>query len=87
VVITKKPKAGYYAQVNAPDNSAEAEKIAKKLQGSGFPVVIESASTKGKTFYRVLVGPEQNKVQAERLLGQLKGEKYIKGSPFIKSVK
>lgn len=87
VVITKKPKAGYYAQVNAPDSSAEAEKIAKKLQGSGFPVVIESASTKGKTFYRVLVGPEQNKVQAERLLGQLKGEKYIKGSPFIKSVK
>ncbi len=87
IAITKKPKAGYYAQVNAPDNAQEAEKFGRKLQESGFPVVIESATSNGKSFYRVLVGPEDNKVQAERLLGQLKGEKYITAKPFIKSFK
>jgi len=84
IPVTKKLKKGYYAQVQAPKSVDEAEQVARKLRDSGFPVVIESAGSGSQSFYRVLVGPEEKKVQAERLIGQLKSEKYIKGSPFLK---
>ena len=86
IAVTKKLKKGYYAQVQAPKTVEEAEQTARKLRDSGFPVVIESANSGGQSFYRVLVGPEDKKVQAERFLGQLKSEKYLKGTPFIKPV-
>lgn len=86
IAITKKLQKGYYAQVQAPQSSDEAEGIASKLRDSGFPVAIEAAAKNGQTYYRVMVGPEQKKVQADRLIGQLKGEKYIKGTPFIRAV-
>ncbi len=77
---------GYFAQVSAPKKLAEAEAVAKKLKRSGFPVVVESASVNGQSFYRVLVGPEENKVQAERLVGQLQSESFLAGKPFIRKV-
>jgi cell division septation protein DedD len=79
--------SGYFAQVAAPKKMNEAQGIAQKLKRSGFPVVIEPASVAGQSFYRVLVGPEENKVQADRLVGQLKGESYIAGAPFIRKLK
>jgi cell division septation protein DedD len=79
--------SGYFAQIAAPKTISEAEGIAKKLKRSGFPVVVEPTSVAGQSFYRVLVGPEQNKVQADRLVSQLKGESYISGTPFIRKVK
>ena len=66
---------------------SDAQSIVQKLKRSGFPAVIEPASVSGQSFYRVLVGPEENKVQADRLVGQLKSESYIAGAPFIRKVK
>lgn len=86
-LVRKVLPSGYFAQVAAPKKVSEAEAIAGKLKRSGFPVVVESASVAGQGFYRVLVGPEQNKVQADRLVAQLKSEKYISGKPFIRKVK
>jgi cell division septation protein DedD len=86
-LVRKVIPSGYFAQVAAPKKLAEAESIAGKLKRSGFPVVVESASVAGQGFYRVLVGPEQNKLQADRLVSQLKSEKYIAGNPFIRRVK
>lgn len=86
IPVTKKLQKGFYAQVQAPESIDEAEALARKLKDSGFPVAIEAAAKNGQTFYRVMVGPETKKVQADRLVGQLKGEKYIKGTPFIRSV-
>lgn len=86
-LVRKVVPTGYFAQVAAPKKLSEAEGIANKLKRSGFPVLVESASVAGQSFYRVLVGPEQNKVQADRLVGQLKGESYIQGDPFIRRVK
>lgn len=86
VVKTVVP-SGYFAQIAAPKTISEAEGIAKRLKRSGFPVVVEPTSVAGQSFYRVLVGPEQNKVQADRLVSQLKGESYISGTPFIRKVK
>lgn len=86
-LVRKVVPSGYFAQVAAPKKVTDAEKIAGKLKRSGFPVVVESASVAGQGFYRVLVGPEQNKVQADRLVSQLKGESYLVGDPFIRRVK
>lgn len=85
--VTKKVPPGYFVQVAAPKTLKEAEGVAKKLRGSGFPVVIEDFSTGKSPYFRVLVGPEDNKVQAERLVGQVKRESYISGKPFIRQSK
>jgi cell division septation protein DedD len=85
--VTKKVPPGYFVQVAAPKTLKEAEVVAKRLKGSGFPVMIEDFSTGKSPYFRVLVGPEDNKVQAERLVGQVKRESYISGKPFIRQSK
>lgn len=87
VSVVKRLPKGYFAQVAAPKTRAEAEDLAKKIRKSGFPVVVEDNSTGRSPFFRVMVGPEDNKVQADRMLGQLKREKYLSGKPFIREVK
>ncbi len=79
--------SGYFAQVAAPKNLSDAESVARKLKKSGFPVIVEVANVRGEEYYRVLVGPEQNRVHADRLVGQLRSERYLSGPPFIRQVK
>jgi hypothetical protein len=86
-LVRKVVPSGYFAQVAAPKKLGEAEAIAGKLKRSGFPVVVESASVAGQSFYRVLVGPEQNKARADILVSQLKSESYLAGDPFIRKFK
>ncbi len=86
-MVRKVVPSGYFAQIAAPKTLNEAEAIAKKLKRSGFPVVVEPTAVAGQSFFRVLVGPEENKVQADRLVSQLKGESFISGTPFIRKVK
>ncbi len=77
---------GFFAQVAAPKRIAEAQDVARRLKRSGFPVVIETAHVRGEDYFRVLVGPEENKVQADRLVDQLKREAYLSGSAFLRRV-
>jgi cell division septation protein DedD len=79
--------SGYFAQVAAPKNLSDAESVARKLKKSGFPVVVEVASVRGEEYFRVLVGPEQNRVHADRLVDQLRSERYLSGPPFVRQVK
>lgn len=79
--------AGYFAQVAAPKRLTEAQDVARRLKRSGFPVVIETAHVRGEDYFRVLVGPEDTKVQAERLVDQLKRESYLSGTAFLRKVK
>lgn len=78
---------GFYVQVAAPKRLQDAEKLAMRLQKSGFPVAVEAASVGKQKFYRVLVGPERSNLYADRLLGQLHTEKYIPTDPFIREVR
>ena len=61
--------------------------MATMLSSSGFPVVIEKAMVRGQTYYRVLVGPEDDRTRGEILLGQVKRERYLTGQPFIRMIK
>lgn len=78
---------GWFAQVAAPTKLKDAEGVASQLKKNGFRVVIETAKVRGDEYYRILVGPEGNKQQAELLVQQLKRESYLSGSPFIRMVK
>ncbi|NMC63038.1 MAG: SPOR domain-containing protein [SAR324 cluster bacterium] len=78
---------GWFAQVAAPKELKDADAIALKLRKSGFTVVVETAKVRGENYYRILVGPENTKETADRLLGQLKRETYLQGEPFVRMVK
>lgn len=80
-------KRGWFAQVAAPKKKSDADALTSKLKASGFPVSIETAEVRGENYYRVMVGPEENRDQADRLLLQLKRESYLKSSPFLRMVK
>ena len=78
---------GWFAQIIAPRSQQEADSITSKLRSSGFSVVIENATVRGENYYRVLVGPEETRQQAERLISQLRREPYVKSDPFLRMVK
>ncbi len=78
---------GWYAQVAAPKTQEDAVALAKQLKGAGFAVCIEKAAVRGEQYFRLVVGPEDNRQQAERLIGQLKRESAVKGDPFLRAVK
>ena len=82
--VTKK---GWYAQVAAPKSKQDADAMSFKLRNNGFMTAIESANVNGDTYFRILVGPEDTRSQAERLVDQLKRESYISGAPFIRNMK
>lgn len=75
---------GWYAQVAAPKRLGEAEGLAARLKRSGFPVLIERANVRGEEYFRVVVGPEKDRVQVDRLIGQVKREGF---EPFPRAVK
>lgn len=78
---------GWFAQVAAPKKREDADTMARQLKDSGFKVVIESAQVRGEAYFRILVGPESNREQADRLLQQLKRESYLKSDPFVRMVR
>ena len=79
--------AGWYAQVAAPKKLPEAQQIAKSLKKAGFAVLIENAHVRGEDYYRVVVGPEDGRVQADRLVDQLKRESSLSAQPFVRRVR
>ena len=85
--ISKAAKSGWYAQVAAPTSKSEADSLASQLRNNGFRVVIESAQVRGDSYYRILVGPEENRAQADALVKQLSRESYLNGAPFIRMIK
>jgi len=78
---------GWYAQVAAPPTEEAANQLVKKLRASGFEVALEKAEVRDEHYYRVLVGPEQSRELANRMLQELKRETYIRSEPFIRMVR
>jgi len=85
--IKKNLPKGWFAQVGAMQSLSDAEGIATKLKSSGFAVMIESAQVRGESYFRIMVGPEKSREQADILVSQLRRERYIEGDPFLRVVK
>ncbi|MCB0352830.1 MAG: SPOR domain-containing protein [Bdellovibrionales bacterium] len=85
--VSSTPRSGWYVQVAAPKARSDADSLAQKLRSSGFQITIETANVRGEKYFRVLVGPEDNRTLAQRLSGQVKREPYVQGEPFIKVIR
>lgn len=87
VVESSRLPKGWFAQVAAPKKREDADAISRQLKSSGFSVVVEGAQVRGESYFRILVGPEANREQADRLIQQLKRESYLKTDPFVRMVR
>lgn len=69
-----KPRVGLTAwiiQVGSFSSRQNAEGLVNKLQKKRFPAFLEQTDVKGKTLYRVRVGPEIDQELAQKLLVKL----------------
>lgn len=80
-------RKGWYVQVAAPKSQQEANTMLEQLKNNGFrDSTLQTAVIKGEVYYRVLVGPEDTALLAQRLLEQVGREPYVKFKPFLKRV-
>jgi DedD protein len=70
---------GWIIQVASFSSSNNAEEVADKLRTAGFQARIEQAQVKGRTVYRVQVGPEADKARAEALLERIRQAVQLRG--------
>lgn len=68
---------GWAVQLGVFGNRDNAERLAKRVKGSGFPVLLNETSGKdGKKLYWVRVGPEPDQAGAVGLSARLKAAGY-----------
>ncbi|NEX20537.1 hypothetical protein G3480_09475 [Thiorhodococcus mannitoliphagus] len=67
----------WVVQVASLGSSASATNLADKLKAAGFTAFVEKAEVRGKTFYRVRVGPEVNRDAAERAAAMLRQQQKL----------
>ncbi|MCG7573227.1 SPOR domain-containing protein [Phaeobacter sp. CNT1-3] len=68
----KKP----FLQLGIFSVKANAEKAANQMEAAGMPSVLKEASLKGKTYWRVLVGPAQTSAERTSLLNKIKAKGF-----------
>lgn len=74
------PGAGFAVQIGALRNRADAEALGARARKAGFAAYVESAHTDSGTLWRVRVGPEAQRAQAERLKTELKRKLDLDGN-------
>ena len=77
----KTPSKKYVVQVGSYSNKKIADEIADFYKNHGnYPTFVKDTVSKGKTFYRLRIGPFREKSRAELFLSYLKDTKYGKDS-------
>lgn len=74
-----KPIQSWALQVGTFDNESNANSFRDKLRKAGHPAYVEKSKSKGKTSYRVRVGPELDKARVEKLKTRFKNKLKIDG--------
>ncbi len=64
--------SAWVVQVGSFSKRQNADNVAQELQGKKFPAFVEEKEVKGKTYYRVLVGPETDRAEAGKLWEKVK---------------
>lgn len=76
---TDESSVGWVVQVGSFSNSQNALMLRDKLRNSGFTAFVEKLKTDGKLIYRVRIGPELKRGDAEAQLDRLQREMQMKG--------
>lgn len=79
--ITPSPSLSAWAvQVAAFEEKGKALALEKKLAAGDFPAFIEKFEKRGKVLYRVRVGPELKRENADQLRAKIEKDQGIKGA-------
>ena len=79
--ITPSPSLSAWAvQVAAFEEKGKALALEKKLVASDFPAFTEKFEKRGKVLYRVRVGPELKRENADQLRAKIEKDQGIKGA-------
>ncbi|OOY76007.1 SPOR domain-containing protein [Solemya velum gill symbiont] len=70
---------GWVIQAGSFGQSSNADKLKKRLIQTGRSAFIEPIEVKGKTLYRVRVGPLEKRTEADRQLAIIEKEFQLKG--------
>lgn len=70
---------GWVVQLGSFRDKGRALALQKKLRGMGYTAFVEQAEGKGVTWYRVRVGPELERANADRLRDKLATDTSLKG--------
>ncbi|MFY0682741.1 MAG: SPOR domain-containing protein [Thalassovita sp.] len=71
-VSSSSPLAKPFLQIGIFSVEANANKAAKQMNSAGMTTVVKEQSLKGKTYWRVLVGPAQTSSDRSALLSKIK---------------
>lgn len=79
--ISDKPVGltAWVVQLGSFESKVNADKLNLNLRKSGFPAFVEPLTKKGKTSYRVRVGPEILRADADALLKKIKSKMKLDG--------
>ncbi|MFD2112848.1 SPOR domain-containing protein [Thiorhodococcus fuscus] len=67
----------WVVQVASLGSIEKANGLASKLKNSGFSAFVEKAEVRGKIYYRVRVGPELDRANAERTAAMLRQQQKL----------
>ncbi len=71
--------SGWVVQLGSFAQEDNARELDKRLREAGFASFVEPVSQSGKTVYRVRVGPEVKRSEAEKTLGRIEDQFELKG--------
>lgn len=72
---------GFTVQVTALKNRSEADVIANRLQGRGYKAYVVAPTAGGQVIYKVRVGMDMQRAEAEKVMRRLQSEEKFK--PWI----
>lgn len=79
--IAKKENSVYYViQIGSYKNKDAVLEIENFYKKAGYPTYVKEVKKDGETFYRLRIGPFNEKMKADQYLSTLKGSKYGKNS-------
>jgi len=68
----KKPVKTFALQVGTFDNAVNAEKMQKQIKKAGYNTFVHKSSSKGKTTFKVRIGPEVEHSVLEKIKADIK---------------
>lgn len=70
-------KESWVVQVASLGASGAADELVGKLKKSGFPAFVEQAEVRGKTYYRVRIGPVSERSVAEQSASKIRQQQKL----------
>ncbi len=75
--VHKKPIRSFALQVGTFSRNENAEKMRDEMREAGYAAFVHKSTSKGKTSYKVRVGPELERSVLEKIKAELKKSKKI----------